>query len=342
MFINNKSLFTILIKLAVFLMPFLLILSVLIIMDPLKVFRDYDDYYKNNFVSENRELVCLKLYNKNSKKIKYDSYIFGSSRSLAFKVDNWIKYLPAGANGFHFDASGEGVYGIYNKLKYIDETGGFIENALIVVDYDTLTTTNNREGFLFISPPQLSKDSTLLFYLESLKPFINIKFVIGYLDYSLFRKYRGYMGGCFNKAEYDNISNNITGDMYFGYEKMIENNRDAYYIKLVVSGILSDRGKNESKPVAVSRSEIELLDKIKKILAKHNTNYRIVVSPGFDQIPLDVGRIKLLTDIFGENVYDFSGVNRLTNSIYNYYDDSHFRPHVADEIMEIIYSTAVR
>jgi len=38
-----------------------------------------------------------------------------------------------------------------------------------------------------------------------------------------------------------------------------------------------------------------------------------------------------------KNVYDFSGKNKLTTPIGNYYETSHYRPHVANKIMELIY-----
>ncbi len=58
----------------------------------------------------------------------------------------------------------------------------------------------------------------------------------------------------------------------------------------------------------------------------------------YDQIPLEKEQLNLLYDIFGkENVYDFSGKNEFTESVFNYYENSHYRPHVAAEIMDIIY-----
>lgn len=342
MVIKNRSIFSISLKLVVFIMPFFLLISIVLILDPLKVFRDYDDYYKDNFVNINRELICLKLYDKNSKFLKYDSYIFGSSRSHAFRVENWLKFLPSDASGFHFDANGESIYGIYNKMRYIDETGGSIKNALIVLDYFTLTATKNREGFLFISPPQLSKEPSYKFYVEQIKPVLDIKYTVGYLDYYIFKKYRCYMEGYFNDIKNINISNNNTGDLYYYKDKIIDKDPIAYYSKMINSGVFYDRSRIIYKPVRVDESEINLVNNIKKLLIKHNTNYKIVISPCYDQVRLGYDHLKLLTDFFGNNVYDYSGVNKYTNSVYNYYEDEHYRPHVANEIMRTIYSLDLR
>jgi hypothetical protein len=53
---------------------------------------------------------------------------------------------------------------------------------------------------------------------------------------------------------------------------------------------------------------------------------------------MNVNDLRYLTNLFGkENVYDFSGINEYTESIYNYYENSHYRPYVADEIMKKLY-----
>lgn len=335
---SNRTILRLAGKGLLFLFPFLLMISCAVILDPFKVFREYDDYYTKNFVSNNRELASLRLYERNYPKLKYDSFIFGSSRSLVYRVDHWQKYLPPGASGFHFDGSGDGIYGIYNKLRYIDETGREVRNALIVIDRDGMRVTRNRKSVLYISPPCLSKESSVSYYSELMKPFFHIRFVVGYFDYLLFRKYRSYMQDYFYNMKYDHHSDNVTNDFLFGYDRMISEDKEGYYGKLVKEGILYDRRKITDDNVPVTAEEIDLLKKTREILRKQRTNYRIVVSPCYNQIKLDAARIGLLREIFGkENVYDFSGVNRFTESIYNYYEDSHYRPHVANEILDIVY-----
>lgn len=42
--------------------------------------------------------------------------------------------------------------------------------------------------------------------------------------------------------------------------------------------------------------------------------------------------------LFGENnIYDFPGVNSITEDYHNYYEDSHYRPCVARFILQTIY-----
>ncbi len=327
-------------KLLVFLSPFLLVIGLGIVMDPFKVFFYHEEFYEGNFVTLNREMVCLKLFERNNNEQQYNSFIFGSSRSQAFKVSDWLNYLPPNSVGFHFDASGEGLYGIYNKLKFIDKCGNNIENVLIVLDDDTMNSTENRQGYLFISPPDLSGESAVDYYLAFIRANLSPKFLIGYLDYSFFGIYRKYMGSLFNKSEYYHTSNNQTADLFYGYDQMIQKDEKAYYDKLIREGVFYAREKTNSIKYQVTNEEVILLQKIHDILDVHEADYRIVISPLYNQIPFTAERMENLKKIFDESkIYDFSGVNEFTKSVYNYYEDSHYRPHVARRILEIIYDT---
>ena len=87
------------------------------------------------------------------------------------------------------------------------------------------------------------------------------------------------------------------------------------------------------------KEKVNSLKGIRELFDKHHTNYRIVVSPLYDQIKLNPKDYKILCEIFGSQyVYDFSGVNNWTEDYHNYYEPSHYLPSVASEIMKQIYS----
>jgi hypothetical protein len=83
----------------------------------------------------------------------------------------------------------------------------------------------------------------------------------------------------------------------------------------------------------------QLLEKIKEVLAEDHTNYKIVISPLYDQLKLNTNDLNYLYLEFGrQNVYDFSGINDITRDKYTYYENSHYRPFIASRIMDSIYS----
>lgn len=307
--------------------------------DCFKVFGNYNNYYKGAIVDLNREFVTLASFKNNFQKKKYNSFIFGSSRSLAYKVPEWEKHLEKPAVGFHFDATGEGVYGIYNKLVYLKKNKAKIKNALIVLDYNTLETTENRKGHLSISPPELSGESQFGYYKQYIWASANINFINEFLKYKFFNKHSLDNKYIFPKLQSTLISDYKTGDIYFKSETLIENNPIKYYSQKIIDGVFYKRLNIENDEVPISQKEIALLLKIFEIIKQDNANCKIIISPLYDQKKLSNERLKLLTSIFGkENVYDFSGKNKFTNSIYNFYESSHYRPKVANEIMNIVYN----
>jgi hypothetical protein len=78
--------------------------------------------------------------------------------------------------------------------------------------------------------------------------------------------------------------------------------------------------------------------RIKRLLEKNNTNYKVILSPLYEQIKFNNADFSILKTLFGANLFDFSGKNVFTESKFNYYEASHYRPHVGDSIMKIIYT----
>jgi hypothetical protein len=81
-----------------------------------------------------------------------------------------------------------------------------------------------------------------------------------------------------------------------------------------------------------------LLKNIQSIFKKNKTDYKIIINPLYDQLKINPKDLKYIRDLFGaENVFDFSGINSITNDYHNYYETSHYRPFVCDSILNVIY-----
>ena len=325
------------IKLLIFKIPVIFLIVMVITMDFFKI-HGFQNYYSTQKIELNREVITTSTFNHFMKKEKFNSFIFGSSRSQAYKCANWSKYLDENAVTFHFDASGEGIWGVSKKIEYINEIGDTIKNALIVIDRRTLRQTNPRNGHLFIPMPCISQSSKSEYYLTFLKASLNPKFLIANLDYSIFKTYRGYMGSMIRRYKYDHQVNNKNCDTWYGYDKHIAIDSLGYYNELIKKGIFYKRPKTVLSECKVTLKENQQLKTIKNIFEKHKTKYKIVISPVYDQIPMEKAQIELLENLFGkENIYNFSGKNQYTQPIHNYYESSHYRPNVANDILDIIY-----
>jgi hypothetical protein len=107
---------------------------------------------------------------------------------------------------------------------------------------------------------------------------------------------------------------------------------------LKTTGVLFKRSKFKPsfREKQISANEENILLKIKSLFEKHNTNYYIVITPLYDQMQFDYSDMQILHSFFGNRVYDFSGINEITNNEYNYLDGIHFRPCISKQIIDSV------
>lgn len=329
-------------KFCVFLTPFFFIIIIYIVKDPFKTIYSYPSYYKNNSIQGvilNRDYVSFETYKSTSLKYNFDSFIFGNSRSIFYKKDIWQKYLSPNSEIFHFDASGESLFGVESKIRYLDNEGIAIKNALLVIDESVLSNTDDSKGFLLMKHYSLSGKNRLSFELEFFKAFLNFKFISSYLYFQITGKIEPFMKNLSilddRPMNYDLKGNEIS---FNEIDSLIKNSPDKFYTKEKVNVFYNRDSKPRYGNVTLNSRSIKMLDYISKIFKKHNTKFRIIISPLYDQVKINPKDLSVLNKIFdNENVFDFSGKNQFTNDFHNYYETSHYRPMVAEKILSNIY-----
>jgi len=287
-------------------------------------------------VTNQRDYISTEMFNRNYNKYRYDSFIFGSSRTLAFSPSSWHRYIGVNASPFMFDASNETITGILGKLNYLDSQGVKIKNTLIILCLDcSFRGAESSTGHLFIKHPATSKESRLDFQVEFLRAYFNVKFLYKFFAFKLIGTYRPFMAGVIEprRITYDRVTNEVR--IHDQEEELLQSPAE-YYSKR--KQIFYTRTEEHSDTVTrIDAAQISVLLKIKQILEKQHTEYRIVISPLYDQIRCSDQDLRVLKHLFGSLVYNFSGRNRFTESERNYYEASHYRPQVGDAIMDSIY-----
>lgn len=316
--------------------PLFLILLGYLYYDPFKVLHSYSNY-SNSFVSLNRDFVSTEMFLKNYKKYNYNSFVFGSSRTLAYRPESWKRYLTEGGTPFLFDASAESIYGIYTKMNFLNSSGVKIDNALIVLCRDvSFQTHESADSYLYAKHPVTTGDSYLYFHYLFFKAFLDGRFLFNFYDYALSGTYKPYMNGYIEnrKIIYDTVTNEL---QIADQEQMLKDDSAAYYKE---RGYLfySRSGNSIDSIQRLDSKNVELLKGIKKILEENKVKYRVVISPLYEQIELSGNDKKILSDLFGDNLFDFSGKNQFTEHYTNYYETSHYRKNVGDSILQIIYN----
>lgn len=320
-----------------FFCPFFALLVSYVWLDPFKVIWHYDNYYViGDGASVNRSFVSTMNYLNKRNTYHYDSFILGNSRSIFYRIDDWKHYIPANASCYHFSESGGSVNGIYFKCRLIDEKNDTIKNALLVLDHSIFESLE-QEGHLFMMPPALTGyKNTIIFHAENFMQWMNLRFLAMWIDYKITGKYKEYMENYISKGTNYNYYNPITNEE----PRTVQDNLiDAgkYYDKNRMKDFYNKQKHSVSSRI-LDKERIIVLKKIKQIFDKHHTNYKIIISPLYDQVKLNPMDYNSLCAIFGKkNIYDYSGVNKWTSDYHNYYESSHYRPNVASEIMKEIY-----
>ncbi|MFN3998540.1 hypothetical protein [Algoriphagus sp.] len=317
-------------------LPFIVLIIGYIILDPFRVVWKYDNY-SNLHIIPNRDYVTTEMYLKNRKNEDYNSFIFGSSRTLAFNPDSWKKYIGHEARPFIFDASGETIFGIYKKIVFLDNLNSKLENVLIVVCPDlTFQTTVNSPGHLFIKHPSTSGESWITFHLTFLKSYFNTYFLRAYYEYTFTKNIRPFM---FDYIEFRNIYfHPITNSMTIEDKELeINLNPEKYYDER--EGVFWKRPeKQQEYDEFIGVTQEKMLKEIYRILNSKNSEYKIIISPLYEQKEINEKDLYKLEEIFGKDkIFNFSGINDITLKSINYYESSHYRPSVGDSIINYIY-----
>ena len=320
---------------------FPLILVILYVsLDPFKVIYHYDSYYASSEKAQvylNRDYVGTSAFINFYDKYNYNSFILGSSRTLFYEADEWAKYSEVWYSPFHFDASNESLYGVHKKVVFLDEKIN-IGSALLVLDHELLKQLTAKRDILFSTSPALVDNRNLIpFHSSFFTSFLQPHFFVGYFDYLVTNSYRDYMPLNTIIMDYDFTCNEIK---YSELEEMIANNK-YYDDKRMKAFYHRNYTDSIGDPILKDRHITILLD-IKRIFDRHKTDYKVIISPLYDQIYINPLDLKILRDIFGGNVYDFSGKNDITDNYVNYYEASHYRPHVASYILDSVYNGVIK
>jgi hypothetical protein len=326
-------------------LPFLGISVYYFYSDPFKILYDYGNYSYANYYDQqpyelNREIISTKMLLKNKNKYHYNSFILGSCESYVFHAVTWNKYLDTNDAIFHYPAASENILGIANKLKYLDKMQLPIKNCLIVMDNSTFKQTTPRTSTIHVSDPSVSGEGKLKFQIRMFKSFFSNMFCIQYIDYTLTGSIKAYMKNNLAIVPGDiEIVENTNEYYYTRYEKAIKQDSVKFYRDSKRKFYLRDT----LNPVVIQypllhEKELFNLKEIKSIFDKQQTDYYIILSPMYDQVALNESDLKKLIFIFGEKrIFNYSGISKYSKNTTNYYDNFHYKPQVANEIMREIY-----
>jgi hypothetical protein len=149
----------------ILLIPAIVLVSLYVYFDPFKVIKKYTTYSYAT-IEPNRDYISTEIFLANRQKYKYNSFIFGSSRANSFNPDSWSKHLDKQALPFVFSASGESVFGIYTKLKFLEKEKADINNVLILFCRNAYFKNKNYDDHLIQKLQERVGPNFILFFLK--------------------------------------------------------------------------------------------------------------------------------------------------------------------------------
>ena len=315
--------------------PLVILLAIYLWTDPFRCLHAFDI---NDVDVTNREYLSTELFLRNNPVYHYNSFIFSSSRGGGMNTYQWKSYLPDDAQPFLFQAWSESLTCIELKMNYLNEHDIPINNALIMFDIPGTFSSN-----------QLPKEAL------SMKHYMftgHTKFIYNAYQFfnfiqkpSLWRKSIKYRLHHVKEACCsDTITNDWDNTCALNYKELpaqdslkhcTEMTRTTFFSTIEHSGYKV----SVSKPVITQQFEKQLRH-IRAILNENETDYHIILSPGYCYTNPEVNPqdLKLLQEIFGSSrVHNYTGKNELTEDYNNYSDPGHFGLRVGFLIIEDIY-----
>lgn len=343
LFICNFDMNKFCLRILLFLSPLLLVLILYLVHDPFKVVKHYDCYYPTDgsplILDNNRSFVSTKMFLQNNKQYKYDSFIFGSSRSGFYLVNDWKKHLDSNVSCFHFDGYEESLYMIYQKIKFVDGKSK-MKNVIVCMDPDLIDIDTPYKDYTKIpSAALIGYHQWGAFHAAHLYAYFNPRFFITYYFWKITGK----------ETEKMSQWQILSLDSCAIYQPII-NERNAPIPADFLPDDFYDAGKMEAFakcheaggqlfPLKLMPNHKKMLIEIRDILENNGSDYRVILNPIFSQNTLCEDDHAFLIKTFGPHLFDFSGKNVFTDDYHNYMETVHFTPRVAEKIMNVVYDS---
>lgn len=318
--------------------PFGVLLGLYLWSDPFKCLHQFD---VNDADNTNREYLSTELFLRNEKSQHYNSFIFSSSRGCGMNTYRWKTYLSPEARPFVFQAWSETLSGIDMKMSYLDDHQVPLDNVLIMLDipgsfkkeqlsHEALTLKH----FVFTGKSRTSYNAIQYFNFIQ-KPSLWVS--------SVRKKVKGSKTACHSDTITNdwnkNNKNTFTGiPEQDSLRDCSEISRQTFFEKVAHR---KNEGVVVSEPL-ITESFEEQLHHIKTILDGNKSDYYVILSPAYCYTnpavnPADLEKLK---EVFGANrVYDFTGMNEMTDDYNNFTDPNHFGQRVGRMILETIYGS---
>ena len=326
------------------LLPVLLLVGVYVIKDPFKVLTSYDGKAPASIdtvqLTVNTGYVSVESFKFFEPERHYDSFIFGSSLSGYYRIQDWTKHLPDGASAFHFNASRETLHGILNKLNFLKKQGVIVKNALIVMEDEMLKRQPLDADVLYVQHPMTAPNvSWWKFHQLYFNAFRHPELVAYTLFPSPATTQLVLEKGYATTDIPDRIEPYNEG-YYRWADSLIATQADAFFTPEHLAHYAQPM-RLMPCPDKITPPVEELLTQIAAALTSQDADYQIIIPPHYAWEAISSHDLYTLEQIFGmERVHDYSHDAAMGTDLHFYYDDGHLISRQCARLMDSAYHHA--
>lgn len=326
------------------LLPALLVVALYLVKDPFHVVRPYKGQVYNPgdtiTLTINWGYITVESYKYFDPQEHFDSFIFGSSLSGYYFIKDWQRHLPADARPFHFNASRETLYGMFNKLRYLWRRGVNIKHALLIIEDEMLMRQPMDDDVLFVQHPQTAPNVSWWKFHQLYFNAYRHPEVVAYLLCPEAMTQRVLDEGYATTDLSDRIEP-INESYYRWADSVINVNPDAFYTPQHIAHYQLPLKELPCQPKITPHVNNMLRD-IAGLLEKMGTDYQVIIPPHYGYEAISSDDLYAMELVFGpERVHDFSHDPQLGSDLHYYYDDGHLISRECGRLIDSAYNTVM-
>lgn len=320
-----------------------LMAGIYLAVDPLGMFRWREDMMPGGYCP-NRGVVSVANFEHFNPDRHYDSFIIGSSLSMYYPVEHWLRYLPDGARPFHFDCSALDVRELGQIIDYLASKAE-LKNALIVWDWMAFDWQYLDEA-PYRTPPAVERDwsekiATHYMFFSNWygRPFMNDWIS----NIKLGSKARGEVKTPRAvKMEYSHDVDNEINEICRTVADSIRQNSSDSLLRLYPRKAFEDVTYVYSALTEdhIDRRQAEYIMEVGAKLDSLGTDYYFVMVPSnMNKIPSPHDET-IMRRAFGDRyVLTHPYMTYICRNPYNYFAEGyHLRPRILEKVMDFVYT----
>lgn len=300
--------------------------------DPLRTARSYPQYYTDG-LNHNLAVVGINNFNSRPDRRSYDSFILGNSLSKAVRVEDWKRYLPAGARPYHLSSDCQHLPLNILMLRYAAANVDSVRHVLLITSVWSLQDSIDYRPAAV--PHPLVFDGAWRWVARGIHFMQGISRPMIVMGVSLKMSGRLLYTPRVSVpmrpgARYAPEANEVLFVDEINLADTVSEGSDFFRLWESCNRIPSKVDSDHVTPRVERR-----LRQLKALVDRCGATIDVVMVPDEERTLLSAHDVAVMREIFGSRFHDLTPMRMIErDDIRNYYDSSHFDPDMAARLLD--------